>query len=1172
MGPLLFCAQTAFRCADAPVRGLGFVLALLVAAEAYGQGDAIFAPRTPLRLSQYARRTWTGLDNLPEDSVLSMALSADGAVMVSTEVGPFRFDGVHFTAMPWQREAWGRVASSMLTVGDDVLVGSESALVRMRPHKTDVVPVPEDCAGAIQLAMANDGAPWLICFRGGVMRAGPNGLEAVPTPGVARGLYQADDGLMYVASDEGVVAFRNGAATRTWTEADGLPGRAAHHLTRRRQGGLWVGTSRGLGYIDEHGVAHSTALENQPIGDVIERADGSVWGALLPGGLFRLEGNVVEIETSSQVPAWANISDLLEDREGSLWVSSSTNGLTCLHVGPVTPMGVEEGLRSAFSWSVDVAGDNSTWLATDSNGVWHDQRGVMTHYGAESGLGNLRLLAAHVDKTGVLWVGAQEGRLYRFNGTRFEERRRDLEHPEAAVSAITFNPVTNAMFIGTDSGVLREDHGAFVPLRAPFRVEVTDLTWGRDGTLWVSSSRGLWRVEDNALVRVVPSLRSSLSALIERPDGTFWAATNDRGIASIDPKTDQLRTCGEDQGMPHNNTWSLVRDPLAQYWVSSNHGIWSIREAELEACLAHGTPLPEVRVFGAGDGMRDRECCGGYQSPAVVAPDGRIIFACVQGAMTVWPQHQSNQVKPALRIDRVDIDGVPLVSTAPVVSGGRGRMAFAFSVYSYRDPTAVRAKYQLEGFETRWTEATLDRTAQYTNLPPGHYRFHVIAANEDGVWNQEGTSLEVEIPPRLWERWWFRVLLVVAVVALAGSWVRVRDERLKTREAEVARLVTQRTAELERAKLEAEQTNRAKTDFLANMSHEIRTPLNAVIGASELFDLTTLTVDQREYLGLIRSSGDALLSLINDVLDLSKIESGKMQLSTTPCDVRVVGARVTDLLNLTARKKNLLLSFDCTPEVPQWALIDEARLRQVLLNLIGNAIKFTDQGAVVVVVNAEGPNRLRFSVIDSGIGLSQEQLGRLFKAFSQADTSTSRRYGGTGLGLAISDRLVTMMGGRFDVTSTPGQGSRFSFEIHAMPCGPPPLAEPVTQLLPRLKVLLVDDNVINLRVSCDLLVRLGMDVVRAQSGEEAIAMALATPFDLVLMDLQMPGMDGLAATKLLFEQVTKPPVVVALTANALEEDRQACLHVGMRDYLTKPVRKDAFATLIRKLFVKPEQV
>ena len=241
----------------------------------------------PVRLSQYARHTWTGLNGLPENSVLAMTLGAEGAVMLSTEVGPFRFDGVHFTALRWNGEGWGRVASSMVSHGRGLFVGSEVALVHLTgPGTPDVIPLPDDCGGAIQLEVDGTGTPWWVCFRGGVMRLGPAGVEPVTAPGVARWLYRADDGAVWLASDSGVTVYRDGRPHKTWTELDGLPGPAAYSVARRRGGGVWVGTSRGLGFIDEAGQAHLAALEGRPVGAVIELADGSVWGALLPGGKF----------------------------------------------------------------------------------------------------------------------------------------------------------------------------------------------------------------------------------------------------------------------------------------------------------------------------------------------------------------------------------------------------------------------------------------------------------------------------------------------------------------------------------------------------------------------------------------------------------------------------------------------------------------------------------------------------------------------------------------------------------------------------------------------------------------------------------------------------------------------------------------------------------------------
>jgi signal transduction histidine kinase/CheY-like chemotaxis protein len=528
-------------------------------------------------------------------------------------------------------------------------------------------------------------------------------------------------------------------------------------------------------------------------------------------------------------------------------------------------------------------------------------------------------------------------------------------------------------------------------------------------------------------------------------------------------------------------------------------------------------------------------------------------------------QRSKNAVPPPVRVESVQVDGEAIsLSTGPELEVGRGRISFQFAVFSYRNPEAVRARYRLEGYEEKWQESPADRAAEYTNLPPGHYQFHVIAANEDGVWNEAGATAAIVVPPTLVERVSFRVALALLIGALIFFWFRSREANLKAREALVASLVGQRTAELERAKNAAEQATRARTEFLANISHEIRTPLNAVIGATDLVRQTALTFEQREYLDIINSSGEGLLSLLNDVLDLSKIEAGHMKVNAAPVDVRLVCQRVLDSLSASVRAKPLRLEFDCATDVPAWVLSDETRLRQVMLNLVGNALKFTSKGFVRVTVRAHAVERLRFEVEDSGIGLSAEQRGRLFQAFSQADASTSRRYGGTGLGLVISERLVNLMGGSIGVDSVVGEGSRFWFEVTAPEAeAPPEVALEANLALPSLQVLLVDDSPINLRVTSDLLRRLGMSVTAANSGPEALTFASGQHFQLVLMDLQMPDMDGLETTRLLNEQVKPPPLVVALTANAIEEDRRRCLQLGMRDYLTKPVRLDALTRVIR---------
>ena len=396
---------------------------------------------------------------------------------------------------------------------------------------------------------------------------------------------------------------------------------------------------------------------------------------------------------------------------------------------------------------------------------------------------------------------------------------------------------------------------------------------------------------------------------------------------------------------------------------------------------------------------------------------------------------------------------------------------------------------------------------------------------------------------------------------------------------ETACLACQQHAHLEEARAVAEQASKTKSEFLAMISHEIRTPMNGIIGLTDLMLYSDASTSQREYLGMIKSSSNALLDIINEILDFSRIEAGTLSLSPAPFALRALLQETFTPLQMRAQHKQLQFHWEVASSIPDLLVGDAGRLRQVMINLIGNAVKFTEHGDIVVNISLQsgapaGQVYLLFAVRDTGIGISAEKQASIFQPFQQADSSITRRYGGTGLGLTISSQLVGLMGGQLQVESDAGQGSIFYFNI-LLPIAAQsmPKAEVQPALLEHtqraLHVLLAEDNAVNRMLAVRLLGKAGHQVIVAENGRQAVTLWQSNMPDVILMDVQMPEMDGLEATHLIRDaeqrnRLSHTPII-ALTANAMESDKQLCLATGMDDFLSKPFNIQTLLDVLQRV-------
>jgi len=560
------------------------------------------------------------------------------------------------------------------------------------------------------------------------------------------------------------------------------------------------------------------------------------------------------------------------------------------------------------------------------------------------------------------------------------------------------------------------------------------------------------------------------------------------------------------------------------------------------------------------------------------------LHAVADGVLTLDAQGIVVYANPAavatLARPAVALLGAPIAELLPGADIS-GRHAAGWQHRRFRVPAQKDAgQSSADAAADRQTDRMLDTSLAPIEAGEGQPAGYVLACHDVTEAYRLDLRLREEFASRQQALESLRGLLLRLVPASRRASIERDSDDITAVSEMLSELVREREASrssLVRAKLDAEASNRAKSEFLANMSHEIRTPMNAILGLSELVLSTPLSEQQHEHLSLVKTSADSLLGIINDILDFSKIEAGRMDMESMPFELEPMLSELLRPYKPQAQARGLNLEFSIEDDVPARVIGDPLRVGQVLTNLIGNALKFTRHGSVRLQVRAyragEGKAGIRFEVVDTGIGIEPVKLQGIFEAFSQADSSITRRYGGTGLGLTISRRLALAMGGDLRVDSALGQGSTFTFDA---PLSVAPRTEALAKTeMPHgasaaqaLQILLVEDNVINQKLAVALLGQAGHTVTVASDGEEGVARWREGRFDAILMDVQMPVLDGLQATRRIREHERNTEHhawIIAMTANAMAGDRERCIAAGMDDYLAKPFRRADLQAVLNKV-------
>jgi len=1017
------------------------------------------------------------------------------------------------------------------------------------------------------------------------------------------------------------------------------------HVEADDNNNIWVSTDTGLDrVIQEDGeyaflhYAHdpnaSASLSQGSVYLTFTDSKGQMWVGTDYGldrynekndSFFHYQRDDTDPQSLSDNQVWA----IFEDQTGLMWFGTHWGGLNLYNPAQgafnhyTYKKGNPNGLSNKSILAFHQDRDGDIWIGVDHGGVNLFDRATKTfkHYMNMSddptSLSSNPVLTFGEDSEGNLWVGTWGGGVNRFDKVR-ETFTRFL--PDELDPGSLCNPHVYSVFEDKLGNLWFGTHdcGLHLYIRTtgkfthffPDGNDSTKLSSGRIWAIFEDSRNNLWICTNDGLnlfdrnqqtckvyksqtndPKSLPS--NAIHTIFEDSKSRLWFGTGG-GLCSFDYDTNTFKTYNTNDGLPNDQVANILEDNLGNLWLGTFQG------------LSKFNPDQETfQTYLKNDGILSNSI---NKRACLKSQVGEMYFGSPEGFISFFPDDvRSNLFTPPIVITDFQVFNKPVsigldsplkkditITKEITLSHKDYVFSFEFAALDYTVPEKNRYEYILEGFEKEWNSKSFeDRRATYTNLPPGDYIFKVRGTNNDGIWSTAIREISITVLPPWWRMKWFIITVASLMILLvAGSFFWQR-KLAKNREKKLENLVVDRTGQLliakdeaEKARNKAESANKAKSTFLSNMSHELRTPLNSILGYTQLL-ARNKELDQKQKAGLdvVMTSGQHLLGLINDLLDLSKIETHKITLAETEIDLSRCLNDVVSIIQIRAQKKGLLFTQRFSENLPTNIRVDSKRLSQVLLNLLTNSIKFTNEGEVAFEVapvptslpemDSSDFRTIRFTVRDTGIGIPEDKLDAIFTAFTQVKDQDDVTEG-TGLGLTISQQIVDMMGGTIIVESMPNEGSTFWFDISVQKVARSAKKEDMSidKIAgydgDRKSILIVDDNQNSRTFLVDILGHLDFTVYEAVNGKEAVEMVEKNSPDLILMDYQMPIMNGLEAIRQIKTKTEHThSKIIMVSASASEHNQKESMDAGADDFLTKPVQYNyLFAALERQLKIK----